>query len=259
MPPATVPQRSAWDLCPSTAADYEQTCGDLGSNPEKIQKALESHFKLAHRWNCVLLLDEADVYLAERHHNDLDRNGIVSVFLRTLEYYSGILFLTSNRVGSIDLAFKSRIHMALSYKRIDLSGTREIWGNILDGIDKDNAGQRVKIDYDRDDLLAWAENHFAKMEENQLSTWNGRQIRNAFQSAIALASHERLEKIRKRKLTEERALKLKSLKDINLLEAHFNDVSEVVKEFEDYRRCSRNAAGFCSPKRLCCVRRSLSR
>ncbi|KLU88802.1 hypothetical protein MAPG_07785 [Magnaporthiopsis poae ATCC 64411] len=213
---------------------YPITCGDLGSNPEKIQKALESHFKLAHRWNCVLLLDEADVYLAERHHNDLDRNGIVSVFLRTLEYYSGILFLTSNRVGSIDLAFKSRIHMALSYKRIDLSGTREIWGNILDGIDKDNKTQRVKIDYDREDLLGWAVSHFEDMEKKQLPTWNGRQIRNAFQSAIALASHERLEKIRKKKMTEEQALKTRTLKDINLEEAHFNDVSEVVREFEDY-------------------------
>lgn len=222
---------------------YPITCGDLGSNPEKIQKALESHFKLAHRWNCVLLLDEADVYLAERHHNDLDRNGIVSVFLRTLEYYSGILFLTSNRVGSIDLAFKSRIHMALSYKRIDRAGTCEIWGNILDSIDKDNDKQRVKIDYDREDLLAWAVDHFEEMEKNQLPTWNGRQIRNAFQSAIALASHERLEKIRKKKITEEQALKLKSLRDINLREEHFKDVSDVVKEFEDYlKECGKDDA-----------------
>lgn len=203
-----------------------------------IQEALEGHFKLAHRWNCVLLLDEADVYLAERHHTDLDRNGIVSVFLRTLEYYSGILFLTSNRVGSIDPAFKSRIHMALRYKKIDLYGTREIWDNILNGINKDNADPKVKvkINYERDDLITWAAEHFERMEKNQLPTWNGRQIRNAFQSAIALASHDRLENIRKKKITEEQALKQPSLKAINLLEKHFDDVSRVVQEFEGYRK-----------------------
>ncbi|KAH7110741.1 hypothetical protein EDB81DRAFT_954032 [Dactylonectria macrodidyma] len=222
---------------------YPITCGDLGSDPKMIQEALEGHFKRAHRWNCVLLLDEADVYLAERHRNDLDRNGIVSVFLRTLEYYSGILFLTSNRVGSIDLAFKSRIHMALGYKRIDLKGTLKIWGNILDGIEKENADPlvKVKIDFDREDLLAWAEEHFTETEENGLSTWNGRQIRNAFQTAIALASHDRLENIRKLKidkvkLPKERAKKLKKhgLNKISLQEEHFQDVSKIVHEFNDY-------------------------
>jgi hypothetical protein len=216
-----------------------QTCGDLGSEPKVIQESLEGHFKLAHRWNCVLLLDEADVYLAERHHNDLDRNGIVSVFLRTLEYYSGLLFLTSNRVGSIDPAFKSRIHVALRYNKISLSGTLEIWANILNGIDKDNNDPRVKvkIDYEREDLLMWARQHFMRMEDNEVPTWNGRQIRNAFQSAIALASHDRLERLRKKNITEERAMKSKnrSLKNITLLEQHFDDVSKIVHEFEDYR------------------------
>jgi hypothetical protein len=178
------------------------------------------------------------VYLAERHHTDLDRNGIVSVFLRTLEYYSGILFLTSNRVGSIDPAFKSRIHLAVRYKKIDKLGTQEIWRNILKGIEKDNDDPKVKvkIDFDTEDLLAWAVSHFERMEAEELPSWNGRQIRNAFQSAIALASHDRLEKIRKQKLTETQALKKRSLKTISLLESHFNDVSRIVEEFEDYRK-----------------------
>lgn len=28
---------------------------------------MEQHFKLAHAWGCVLLLDEADVFLARRN------------------------------------------------------------------------------------------------------------------------------------------------------------------------------------------------
>ena len=60
--------------------------------------------RLAYRWQVVLLLDEADVYLERRATNDVLRNSLVSVFLRNLEYYRGILFLTTNRVGDFDKA-----------------------------------------------------------------------------------------------------------------------------------------------------------
>lgn len=45
----------------------------------------------------MVLLDESDVFLEEREKTDLQRNALVSVFLRVLEYYEGILILTSNR------------------------------------------------------------------------------------------------------------------------------------------------------------------
>lgn len=45
----------------------------------------------------VVLLDESEVFLEERTQADLERNALVSVFLRALEYYDGILILTSNR------------------------------------------------------------------------------------------------------------------------------------------------------------------
>ena len=36
----------------------------------------------------MLLLDEADIFLQKRDKADIKRNAIVSVLLRTLEYYS---------------------------------------------------------------------------------------------------------------------------------------------------------------------------
>lgn len=45
----------------------------------------------------VVLLDESEVFLEERSQADLQRNALVSVFLRALEYYDGILILTTNR------------------------------------------------------------------------------------------------------------------------------------------------------------------
>ncbi|KAF6792021.1 hypothetical protein CMUS01_16199 [Colletotrichum musicola] len=223
---------------------YPITCGDLGSDPVDIQTNLDNHFTLAHRWNCVLLLDEADVYLAERDIRDLSRNGIVSVFLRNLEYYSGVLFLTSNREGLIDEAFKSRIHVALRYKAIDDKGMEQIWRNIMRKINEENDNKKLPVTFDEEELVQWALDHY---EENSTrradgaspastATWNGRQIRNAFQTAIALATYERLERLEKKGYTEEQALaKTQSrYSEIQLTREHFKTVAKVVGEFEDY-------------------------
>jgi SpoVK/Ycf46/Vps4 family AAA+-type ATPase len=95
---------------------YPITCGDLGSSADDVEKNLKKHFTLASRWDCVMLLDEADVFLAKRMLENLQRNSIVSVFLRMLEYYKGLLFLTTNRVGTFDEAFTSRVHISLFCK-----------------------------------------------------------------------------------------------------------------------------------------------
>lgn len=102
------------------------TCGDLGETAVEVEQNLRHNFGMAHKWGCVLLLDEADVFLAKRSKIDLRRNAVTSVFLRSLEYYAGILFLTTNRVGGIDPAFKSRIHLTLYYPRLNLNTTLEL-------------------------------------------------------------------------------------------------------------------------------------
>lgn len=40
--------------------------GDIGYEPEDVERNLENNFNLAHKWGCVMLLDEADVFLAKR-------------------------------------------------------------------------------------------------------------------------------------------------------------------------------------------------
>jgi hypothetical protein len=57
----------------------------------------------------------ADVYLEQRSHESDSRNALVSVFLRELEYYQGIIFLTANRVRTFGEVFQSRIHLQLMY------------------------------------------------------------------------------------------------------------------------------------------------
>ena len=54
------------------------TCGDIGTRAKEAEEQLESFCALAQRWRCVLLLDEADVFLAKREKGDIERNSLVS-------------------------------------------------------------------------------------------------------------------------------------------------------------------------------------
>jgi len=86
---------------------YAVSAGELGTDVEKVDKQLNLILELSHQWSAVLLLDEADVFLQERDTKDVTRNALVSIFLRQLEYFQGILILTTNRIGNCDPAFES--------------------------------------------------------------------------------------------------------------------------------------------------------
>lgn len=72
-----------------------------GTSASNLEHELTRILDLAHTWRAVLLIDEADVFLEKRTLTDVHRNALVSVFLRLLEYYEGILFLTTNRVNTV--------------------------------------------------------------------------------------------------------------------------------------------------------------
>jgi hypothetical protein len=57
---------------------YSITCGDLGTEPEHVERNLQEHTTRAHQWGCVLLLDEADVFVTRRDWRDTARNALVS-------------------------------------------------------------------------------------------------------------------------------------------------------------------------------------
>ncbi|KAF5573752.1 AAA family ATPase [Fusarium pseudocircinatum] len=134
--------------------------------------------KPLYRVTCVLLMDEADVFLEERSMADLQRNSLVSVFLRILEYYEGILILTSNRVGTFDEAFKSRIQVAIHYDRLTKASRRKIWENFFEML-KDS-----KEDFDASGLES-------RLDVLAAEEMNGRQIRNALLTARQLAKHRK--------------------------------------------------------------------
>ncbi|KAK3325261.1 AAA family ATPase [Apodospora peruviana] len=125
---------------------YRVTCGDIGTDAEAVEKYLESVLYIGTIWKAVVLFDESDVFLEERSQADLQRNALVSVLLRVLEYYDGILILTSNRVGTFDEAFKSRVQLALHYPAIDEADRMEIWLEFVQDLQRQGGADVVEYD-----------------------------------------------------------------------------------------------------------------
>ncbi|KAI1321381.1 P-loop containing nucleoside triphosphate hydrolase protein [Xylariaceae sp. FL0255] len=156
------------------------TPSDIGTDPEDVEDNLVRNFKLAKRWNAVLLIDEADVFMERRSTADLVRNSLVAAFLRALEFYDGILFLTTNRVGSFDDAFISRVHVQMYYPEFNDEQRQAIWKTFIDKLNRERSDIRITIDA----------KEYIRGTEIRALKWNGREIRNVFQTAVSLAEYE---------------------------------------------------------------------
>ncbi|KAK6217934.1 hypothetical protein LQW54_002989 [Pestalotiopsis sp. IQ-011] len=155
---------------------YSVSAGDLGMDPRQLEGELQKILDVCHTWGAILLLDEADVFLEKRNFQGVQRNALVSIFLHQLEYYQGILFLTTNRVETFDDAFQSRIHIALRYDELSTKAKKAIFKIFID---------RVKALQDIPTTEITEKDYDALAKHNL----NGRQIKNTVRTAQALAVH----------------------------------------------------------------------
>ncbi|WP_110018115.1 AAA family ATPase [Plasticicumulans acidivorans] len=105
---------------------YRVHSGQLGLNVAAMETALKDVLTRAQRWGAVMLIDEADVYIKRRDDN-MTMNAVVGVFLRVLEYFNGLLFLTTNRIDDIDDAIVSRCIALIRYDPPDTAARCRIW------------------------------------------------------------------------------------------------------------------------------------
>ena len=152
---------------------YVVSMGELGTTPEALEERLTDILDLCTPWGALVLIDEAEMLLEARSRHDLVRNAMVCVMLRLLEYFTGILFLTTNRVGSLDPAFQSRVQCALRYEALDAVSRQRIWEGMLAGL------REGSVDSSGIDTAALA-----------VHPLNGRQIKNTLQLGMALCASE---------------------------------------------------------------------
>ncbi|KAF4466563.1 TOB3 (member of AAA-ATPase family) [Fusarium albosuccineum] len=151
---------------------YAMSAGELGDVAGDVECNLHRALDLSTKWGAVLLLDECDVFLERRSSSDMSRNKLVAIFLRLLEYYQGVMFLTTNRVESFDPAFESRIHLTIRYPNLDFSSRLHIWKTFVRP-GSDNVGI--------------SEDELGELAQEEL---NGRQIKNVVKTARLLAASE---------------------------------------------------------------------
>ncbi len=150
---------------------YVVNVGELGTTPDELEKALKAALQTAERWNAVVLLDEADIFLERRTPQDVVRNALVGIFLRELEYYRGVLFLTTNRASNLDPAILSRVSLGIRYEALNEEDRLKVWKTLTRA------------------ALSGAEVDFRLDEFAQLPL-NGRQIKNALRQAITLGKSQ---------------------------------------------------------------------
>lgn len=119
-------------------------------------------------------------------------------------------------MGAFDEAFKSRIHMALYYPFLDRRQTISIWRTQLKRM---KAERKKSLEVDDDKILDFANELFLRQQQPTSNgiRWNGRQIRNAYQSALAIAEFA-----------------VKDNTPARLEISHFEKVARASVEFEEY-------------------------
>merc|ERR1711935_643319 len=116
--------------------------------PTELETKLGEILQICRQWDALILLDEADVFLEKRTSTgSLERNAMVSIMLRLVEYFKGVLFMTSNRVDTLDPAFKTRITLGLRYANLDPNARMQVWRNLLSASGSaDKLGKTIDVE-----------------------------------------------------------------------------------------------------------------
>lgn len=102
------------------------------------------------------------------------------VLLRVLEYYRGILILTTNRIRSFDIAVQSRINLAIQFENLKEKQKIAIFDNLINRIPEkyiENKSSLRRYLQDNDEAAS------------KFDDLNGRQVRNVVFSAASLAGN----------------------------------------------------------------------
>ncbi|CAD6590447.1 MAG: hypothetical protein ASARMPREDX12_004369 [Alectoria sarmentosa] len=159
---------------------FPVTCSDVGTSLSRFDEKLEEISDYATKWGAILLFDEADVLLQARRDYEcanLKRNDLVSSFVRFIEYYQGIVFITTSRVSRFDPALMPRIDITLGLPSLDRGRRVGVWRNHIQHLLAEGS-----IDASQSaDLCMRAEQEWSKQK------MNGHQIKKAVNAARVLA------------------------------------------------------------------------
>jgi hypothetical protein len=130
------------------------------------------------------------------------------------------------------MAFKSRIHISLYYPPLGHKQTLDIWKMNLDALEK---RKQNTLYIAREKIIQFAKSHYISMRKKDMQ-WNGRQIRNAVQTAVALAEYEYFADKKRQEKQQgcDESTKATSSRPCELLPKHFETVALAAEEFDNH-------------------------
>ncbi|GKZ29504.1 hypothetical protein AbraIFM66950_005204 [Aspergillus brasiliensis] len=143
----------------------------LGTTAAQMKKSLDFILHRVPKWGAILLLEEADIFVQKHNPSDPQEKKLSQVFLPLLEYFEGILFLTSDRFKAIDPVVESRIDVSIHYRELNSKSRRRIWVRLLENSDKE----------------AFSERELDDLGERKL---NGREITNVIETVRVLSHYQ---------------------------------------------------------------------
>ncbi|ROW07756.1 hypothetical protein VMCG_03439 [Cytospora schulzeri] len=166
---------------------YKVGTSDIGVSGEDkaAERNLKGIFEFAEAWDAVLLIDEADVLLDARgatNEGGLEKNALVSILLREVEYFRGVLIMTTNRITTFDPAILSRVHHAVNFKELSKPKQADIWELWLEIMCEKELCEQQGLE----EIKGWIHDNWRKLKGGGYSL-NGREIRNILIVAQTLA------------------------------------------------------------------------
>ena len=122
------------DLAEIPAATLEELANTLEADPKPLrgQKTLIRDIRMWNKARTPTGVKSAKARNVKQAVTDLVQNAVVGVFLRVLEYFSGVLFLATNRLDAIDDAILSRCTARIQYGVPTKDEQKQIWTILAD-------------------------------------------------------------------------------------------------------------------------------
>lgn len=156
---------------------YFVSVGELGTETEELEQALVKIINLTKKWNAIVLIDEVDVFAQKRNTTNLKNNAMTAVFLRMIERFEGLMFMTTNMSSTLDEAFVSRATLVLDYKDLTCKVKKQIFEKCLETIKEHG----ITVDL--------SEKYLDKISTCKV---NGRVIKNIMRLAYSLALKDKV-------------------------------------------------------------------
>jgi SpoVK/Ycf46/Vps4 family AAA+-type ATPase len=110
---------------------YRISCSDVGTNVSTAEDYMRSVSEICNAWDCVVLFDDAEIFFEQRTMHDMERNAMVVTFLRCLDFFTGLVILTTNRVGTFDETVRSRVQLVIYLEQWNYDERVKIWKTVI--------------------------------------------------------------------------------------------------------------------------------